>query len=234
MSVAAQKDGVRTADQISYEDLYKRWEQGNWSGDDDRLHRRPRRLGGADGDPAALGAVDLLDVLLRRGLGRRQPLALHRRGAEGGAEVLPRHPAGRRGAPRGLLPPLLQGGDRRGRLISATLAYTVPQLGWGYRKVFDRLDRMADELRKDRSLPKFAQAIALYHMVVEATLAQPGQHFIEDFFAKAGTMPGLLRGDGERLARRAAPHRLRRQGARGAASPSPTSARPPSTSSCAR
>jgi putative sterol carrier protein len=78
--------------------------------------------------------------------------------------------------------------------ISAGLAYTLPQLNWSYRNVFDRLDRMADELRKDRSLPKFAQAIALYHMVVEATLAQPGQHFIEDFFTKEGTMPGFSAG----------------------------------------
>ena len=53
---------------------------------------------------------------------------------------------------------------------------------------------MADELRHDRSLPKFAQAIALYHMVVEAALAQPGQHFIEDFFNEAGTMPGFSAG----------------------------------------
>src|SRR5207244_11565276 len=68
-----------------------------------------------------------------------------------------------------------------GDTIGSTLAYTEPQLGWGYRNVFDRLDRMGEELRKDKSLPKFAQAIALYHMVVEATLAQPGQHFIEDY-----------------------------------------------------
>ena len=81
-----------------------------------------------------------------------------------------------------------------GDSISSTLAYTLPQLGWGYRGVFDRLDRMAEELRRDRSLPKFAQAIALYHMVVEATLAQPGQHFIEDFFVKEGTMPGFSEG----------------------------------------
>src|SRR5215216_4663407 len=53
--------------------------------------------------------------------------------------------------------------------IAAGLAYTLPQLNWSYRETFDRLDRMADELRADRSLPKFAQAIALYHMVVEAT-----------------------------------------------------------------
>ena len=81
-----------------------------------------------------------------------------------------------------------------GDTISSTLAYTLPQLGWGYRGVFERLDRMAEELRRDRSLPKFAQAIALYHMVVEATLAQPGQHFIEDFFVKEGTMPGFSSG----------------------------------------
>src|SRR5438552_1481704 len=81
-----------------------------------------------------------------------------------------------------------------GEKIGSTLAYTEPQLGWGYRNVFDRLDRMGEELSRDRSLPKFAQAIALYHMVVEATLAQPGQHFIEDYFTKPGTMPGFSEG----------------------------------------
>jgi 1,2-phenylacetyl-CoA epoxidase catalytic subunit len=81
-----------------------------------------------------------------------------------------------------------------GDSIASTLAFTESQLGWGYRNVFDRLDRMADELRRDRSLPKFAQAITLYHMVVEATLAQPGQHYIEDYFAKEGTMPGFSAG----------------------------------------
>jgi hypothetical protein len=83
-----------------------------------------------------------------------------------------------------------------GESISSTLAYTLPQLNWGYRGVFDRLDQMAVELRKDRSLPKFAQAITLYHIVVEAALAQPGQHFIEDFFVKEGTMPGFSEGMG--------------------------------------
>ena len=78
--------------------------------------------------------------------------------------------------------------------IASGLAFTEAQLGWGYRKVFGRLDQMADELRRDRSLPKFAQAITLYHMVVEATLAQPGQHFIEDFFVKEGSMPGFSEG----------------------------------------
>src|ERR1044072_9343205 len=53
---------------------------------------------------------------------------------------------------------------------------------------------MAEELRKDRSLPKCAQAITLYHLIVERSLAQPGQHFIEDFFASEETMPGFTAG----------------------------------------
>jgi hypothetical protein len=46
--------------------------------------------------------------------------------------------------------------------ISDTVAASRIDQSWGYRRVFERLDRMADELRRDRSLPKFAQAIALY------------------------------------------------------------------------
>jgi ribonucleotide reductase beta subunit family protein with ferritin-like domain len=82
------------------------------------------------------------------------------------------------------------GGDS----IQSTLASTLPQLNWGYRGIFDRLDVMAEELRKDRSLPRYAQAITLYHLIVEGSLAQPGQHFIEDFFANEETMPGFSSG----------------------------------------
>jgi 1,2-phenylacetyl-CoA epoxidase catalytic subunit len=78
--------------------------------------------------------------------------------------------------------------------IATGLEFTESQLGWGYRNVFRRLEQMVEELHHDRSLPKFAQAITLYHMVIEATMAQPGQHYIEDFFAKAGTMPGFSAG----------------------------------------
>jgi hypothetical protein len=78
--------------------------------------------------------------------------------------------------------------------IAETVAASRVDQNWGYRRVFERLDRMAGELRRDRSLPKFAQAIALYHLVVEATLAQPGQHFIEEHFAASGVMPGFSEG----------------------------------------
>ncbi len=61
------------------------------------------------------GAVELRAVLLGRGRRRRQPLALHRRGAARGAEVLPHDPAGRRGAPRCVLQALHAGGVRHRR-----------------------------------------------------------------------------------------------------------------------
>jgi hypothetical protein len=53
---------------------------------------------------------------------------------------------------------------------------------------------MADELRRDRSKPKLAQAITMYHLIVEATLAQPGQHFIEDGLTARNLLPGFRQG----------------------------------------
>lgn len=69
-----------------------------------------------------------------------------------------------------------------------------PELTWGFRKVFDRLDTMADELRKDRSRPKLAAAITLYHIVIEAALAQSGQHFITSYLAERDLLPGFREG----------------------------------------
>ena len=72
-----------------------------------------------------------------------------------------------------------------------------PELTWGFHKVFDRLDRMADELRRDRSRPKLAAAVALYHVVIEGTMAQPGQHFIERYLDERDMLPGFRFGLGK-------------------------------------
>jgi hypothetical protein len=69
-----------------------------------------------------------------------------------------------------------------------------PQLTWGFRQVFDRLGRMADELRADPSLPRLSAAITLYHVVIEATLAQPGQHFITSYLHDRDLLPGFREG----------------------------------------
>jgi hypothetical protein len=71
---------------------------------------------------------------------------------------------------------------------------TYGELTWGFRMVFQRLDRMADELRRDRSRAKLAQAVTLYHVIVEASLAQPGQHFIESYLNDRDLLPGFRAG----------------------------------------
>lgn len=193
MSVA-QKDGIRAADGISYSDLYRRWEQGNWS------------AASIDFSADREGWLALSEIQ------RKSALWIYSMFFYGEDSVTENLSPYIDAAPKPEQKYFLatqQVDEARhavffhrffehvigaGESISSTLAYTEAQLGWGYRNVFDRLDRMADDLRRDRSLPNFARAIALYHMVVEATLAQPGQHYIEDYFAKAGTMPGFNEG----------------------------------------
>jgi Ribonucleotide reductase, small chain/SCP-2 sterol transfer family len=78
--------------------------------------------------------------------------------------------------------------------MSSGLQAVRPQLTAGFRKVFDRLDRMADELRADRSGPRLAAAVALYHIVIEAALAQPGQHFICSYLEQRDVLPAFREG----------------------------------------
>jgi ribonucleotide reductase beta subunit family protein with ferritin-like domain len=71
------------------------------------------------------------------------------------------------------------------------LAAIEPQLTWGFRKVFDRLETMCAELRRKPTLPNLAAAVTLYHIIIEATLAQPGQHFITSYLEDRDLFPGF-------------------------------------------
>ncbi|HEY7831488.1 MAG TPA: ribonucleotide-diphosphate reductase subunit beta [Solirubrobacteraceae bacterium] len=64
----------------------------------------------------------------------------------------------------------------------------------GFRKIFARLDSMADELRADGSRPKLGAAIALYHFVIEASLAQTGQHMITTYLEERNLLPAFRQG----------------------------------------
>ena len=77
--------------------------------------------------------------------------------------------------------------ERGDGTIAGALEATRPELTWGFVKTFEMLDRVVDELRRDRSRTKLAQAVTMYHFVVEATLAQPGQHFISDYLDRSAT-----------------------------------------------
>ena len=169
----------------------------------------------ADARAAPQRAVALHAVLPRRGLGHRQPVALHRRRAAGGAEVLPRHPAGRRGAPRGLLPSLHARGRRRRRRLDRLDAarhrrrdHLGPPQGLrapgpdGRRAA--RRPLQAAARARDDALPRHRRGLA--------RPAGPAH----DRALPGGARPaaGLPRGHAQRGARRAAPHRLRREAAR--------------------
>ncbi len=191
MSVASQS----LMDNVTYEDLYQRWEHGNWSAYD--LDFSKDRAG-----------WDALSDLQRRSAMWIYSMFYY--GEDRVADTLAPYVTAAPTEEQSYFLATQQVDEVRhsiffhrffkevigvgGETIEATLSSTLPQLNWGYRGIFDRLDLMAEELRKDRSLPKYAQAITLYHLIVEGSLAQPGQHFIEDFFASEETMPGFSAG----------------------------------------
>jgi ribonucleotide reductase beta subunit family protein with ferritin-like domain len=78
--------------------------------------------------------------------------------------------------------------------MAGSLNAIKPQLTPGFRRIFDRLDTMADELRADRSRTKLAAAITLYHIVIEGGLAQPGQHMICSYLEERDLLPAFRAG----------------------------------------
>lgn len=83
-----------------------------------------------------------------------------------------------------------QGSDTK-----STLDAMERHLTWGFQQVFAELDRISDALRKkhrDRAL--LAQMIMLYHVLIEGTLAIPGQHFIQRYVEKLEILPGFSTG----------------------------------------
>ena len=87
-------------------------------------------------------------------------------------------------------------------------------LTWGHRKVFEALEEMTAALRKDHSLEQLAprdHALPRRHRG-HARPARPALH--RDVHRGDGHPARLPRGHPQRRARRAAPHRLRRQAAR--------------------
>src|SRR4051794_10698187 len=78
--------------------------------------------------------------------------------------------------------------------VAGGLRATEPELTWGFRRTFALLHEITSELRRDRSRVALARAVTMYHIVVEALLAQPGQHFISDYLEKRDVLPGFRAG----------------------------------------
>ena len=183
------------AEMLSYDDLYSRWEQGNWKTSEfdfsqDRedwhekfsdLERRAALWNYAmffhGEDSVATNLTPYIDAAPREE--QKYFLTTQQVDEARHAVFFAR-----------FMSDVVDTGDS----IAASLATTQPELSWGFKKVFARLDRMADELRSDRSRPKLAAAVTLYHLIVEASLAQPGQHFIEDYLGERGVLPAFYEG----------------------------------------
>ncbi|MDA0163321.1 ribonucleotide-diphosphate reductase subunit beta [Solirubrobacter ginsenosidimutans] len=78
--------------------------------------------------------------------------------------------------------------------VAGGLRATEPELTWGFRKTFALLDEITGALRTDTSRVALARAVTMYHVVVEALLAQPGQHFISDYLERRDLLPGFREG----------------------------------------
>ena len=163
-TVAAQK--------ITYEDLYSRWEQGNWRAseidfsvdreqwlrDFDELQRRSTLWTYSMFFHGEDSVTDNLSPFIDAAPKEEQKYFLATQQADEArhAVLFARF--------------MREVADVDASTNAATLARTDQHLTWGFRHVFAALDRVAAELRRDRSLPKLAQAITLYHLVIESTL----------------------------------------------------------------
>jgi hypothetical protein len=185
---------VRTAaDRISYDDLYARWEQGNWRASEIDFAEDARQwqerfsefertaavwnyaLFFWGEDAVADGLSPYIDAAPLEE--QKYFLATQQVDEARHAVFFSRFMSEVVGIP---------GGD-----VGARLAAIEPQLTWGFRKVFDRLETMSAELRRKPTIPRLAAAITLYHIVIEATLAQPGQHFITSYLEERELLPGF-------------------------------------------
>jgi hypothetical protein len=182
-------------DRISYDDLYRRWEKGNWSAteldfSEDRvdwhekfsdLERRAALWNYSMFFHGEDSVTDNLSPYIDAAPREEQKYFLATQQVDEA-----RHSVF---FGRFMKEVVERGGD-----IAGSLAATQPELTWGFRRTFEKLDQVADELRKDKSKPNLARSICMYHLIVEATLAQPGQHFIEGYVTERGILPGFRAG----------------------------------------
>jgi hypothetical protein len=184
------------ADQISYADLYARWERGNWRAteidfDQDRrdwaerfsdLERRAALWNYSlffwGEDAVADNLSPFIDAAPREE--QKYFLATQQVDEARHAVLFKRFMHEVAG---------LGDGTAAGGLDAIR-----PQLTWGFVKTFELLDKYTGELRRDRSRTKLAQAVTMYHIIVESTLAQPGQHFIQDYLTERDVLPGFRGG----------------------------------------
>lgn len=185
------------ADQIDYVDLYKRWEHGNWSALD------------IDFSQDKIDWNERFDDFQRKAA--RWSYSLFFFGEDEVADQLsPFIDAAPREEQKYFLTTQQVDEARHAIFFSrffnevigvggsdyaSTLRSADEDLTYGIKKVFETLGRVTDRLRRgDHSRTALAQAITMYHFLVEGTLAQTGQHFIADYLEDMDVLPGFRSG----------------------------------------
>jgi hypothetical protein len=183
-------------DQISYTDLYSRWEKSNWSAmdldfsEDKRqweedfsdLERRAALWNYAMFFHGEDAVADDLSPFIDAAPREEQKYFLATQQVDEARHAVFFHR---------FMTEVVQRGDGS---IASALEATRPELSWGFVKTFEMLDRVTGELRRDKSRTALARAVTMYHIVVEATLAQPGQHFITAYLEERDWLPGFRAG----------------------------------------
>ena len=196
MATVEHRPSAAPTDAISYSDLYARWERGNWAATEidftqdkidwhEKLTEEQRRsalwlytLFFHGEDSVADNLSPYVDAAPRE----EQTYFLTTQQVDEARHAVFFHR---------FMHEVVGLGDTS---IASTLAATSGELTWGHREVFSRLDEMAARLRADPSPLQLAKAVTLYHVVVEASLAQPGQHMIEDYLERYDILPGFRAG----------------------------------------
>ena len=184
------------ADQVSYEDLFARWERGNWHASGiDFSEDRPQWLEAFSEFErrAALwnyalffwgedAVVDGLSPYIHAAPLEEQKYFLATQQADEARHAV---------FFNRFMHEVAGIGDGR---VDSALQEIRPRLNWGFERVFGRLETSCEELRRDPSVPRLAAAVTLYHCIIEATLAQPGQHFIASYLTERELLPGFRAG----------------------------------------
>lgn len=184
------------ADAISYEDLYARWERGNWSATELDFSEDARQWREEFSDferKAALwnyslffwgedAVADNLSPYIDAAPREEQKYFLATQQVDEARHAV---------FFKRFMQEVCGLGDGS---MSSGLNAIEHELTPGFRKIFGRLDSMAAELRADRSRPKLGAAVALYHFVIEASLAQTGQHMITSYLEERDLLPAFRQG----------------------------------------
>ena len=195
-AISSEQLGNLPADAISYEDLYARWERGNWKATELDFTEDARQWREEFSEFERTAAIwnyalffwgedavaDNLSPYIDAAPREEQKYFLATQQVDEARHAV---------FFKRFMHEVAGIGD--GSMASGLNAIK-PQLSPGFRKIFDRLDRMADELRADHSPAKLAAAVTLYHVVIEGTLAQPGQHLICSYLEERDKLPAFRAG----------------------------------------